>query len=126
MEEALVAALLADASLAAITGGRIDWGWRAAGDPLPAVSMNVASAPRRQTYRGSDCLVAYRVQIDCWGATFGEAKLIARACSSAMAKLGRPAFDGVFPLGERDAPDTDATGKPIGRTILEFRIWHRH
>ena len=84
MEEAFRAALLAHSGLAALVGTRIDWGLRGA---VPSVRLLVVSKVPIQTYGGPIGLTPYRIQADCFGAKYGEAKRVARAVEAAVATL---------------------------------------
>ena len=123
MEEALRAALLASGGLAALVGTRIDWGLRAG--ILPAVRLQIVSKVPINSYAGRIGLTPYRVQIDCLGPRYGDAKMVARAVEAVVAGLTRPAWDACFLEAERDDDDTDAAGNPVHRTFLDFRIWHQ-
>lgn len=122
MEEAFRAALLAHSGLAALVGTRIDWGLRGA---VPSVRLLVVSKVPIQTYSGPIGLTPYRIQADCFGAKYGEAKRVARAVEAAVATLARPRWDACFVEGERDDQDEDAANNPLARTSLDFRIWHQ-
>ena len=122
MEEALRAALLAASGVKALVADRIDWGLRP--DIVPSVRLQLVGKVPFYTYDGRDGLTPYRVQADCFGRRYGEAKLVARAVEAAIDGLTRPAFEARFLLGERDDQDTDAAGQPLHRTSLDFRIWH--
>lgn len=121
MEEAFRAALLAHGGLAALVGTRIDWGLRGA---VPSVRLQLVSKVPLYTYAGRIGFTPYRVQADCFGSRYGEAKRVARAVVAAVEALTRPQWDACFVEGERDDQDEDADGKPLARTSLDFRIWH--
>ena len=70
-------------------------------------------------------LTPYRIQADCFGARYGDAKRVARAFEVALATLSRPAWDACFVENERDDQENDGTGKPVARTSLDVRIWHQ-
>jgi len=122
MEEALRAALLAASGVSALVADRLDWGLRPAA--VPSVRLQLVGKVPFYTYSGRDSLTPYRVQADCFGRRYGEAKLVARAIEVAVDALGRPEFDACFLLSERDDQDTDAAGQPLHRASLDFRIWH--
>jgi len=122
MEEALIAHLLAWPAVAALAGDRLDWGQRNAA--LPAGRMQVVSSTPFHTFAGRDGLLPYRVQIDSFGLTYGDAKLLARAIDEAMQALPRPAFDSSFLLSERDGQDKDAADQPVHRNSRDYRILH--
>lgn len=123
MEEAFRAAMLADSELAAIVGARIDWGLRP--DVLPSIRLQVVGKVPIYAYGGRVGLTPYRVQVDCFGARYGEAKRVARAAEAAVGTLARPSWDACFIEAERDDQENDAAGKPVHRTSLDCRIWHQ-
>lgn len=123
MEEAFRAALLAYGGLAALVGTRIDWGLRS--DPLPGIRLQVVSKIRIYTYRGPIGLTPYRIQADCFGVRYGDAKRVARAFEAAVHSLSRPTWDACFVEAERDDQEDDGTGKPVHRTSLDARIWYQ-
>jgi len=128
MEEALMLALRADAALAALVGGRIDWGARPQADAVPAVTLHLVDSPKSHTMRGRETLTQSRVQIDCFGGDYFEAKFVARAVSAAIDALKAEPLR-CFLLDERDddftlADGPDASGaSEIHRTIIDVRVW---
>ena len=122
MEEALRAALLATSGVTALVADRLDWGLRPEG--ATSVRLQLVGTVPVYTHAGRDALTPYRVQADCFGRRYGEAKLLARAIEAAVGGLTRPAFEACFLLGERDDQDTDVAGQPLHRTSLDFQIWH--
>jgi hypothetical protein len=122
MEEALRAALLATSGVQALVSTRIDWGLRP--DTLPAIRLQVVSKVPFYTSSGRDGLTPYRVQIDCFGSSYGEAKRVARAVEAAVDAFRRPEFESCFVEAERDDQDTDGADQPVHRTSLDTRIWH--
>jgi hypothetical protein len=134
MEEALLAALAANAAVAALVGDRIGWGLRPQGEGLPAICLHLVSAPRTYTLAGRVPTVHRLVQVDCWGGAFDDAKLTARAVQAALDTLTAAPFQGAFLEGERDdsaereavrPPGVDADGaEDLFRTSLDVRIVH--
>ncbi len=122
MEMALRTALLAAGSLVVLVGDRIDWGLRPT--LLGAIRLQLVGKVPFYTHSGRDGLTPYRVQVDCFGRTYGEAKRIARAVETVVEALTRPTFEPCFVESERDDQDTDASGEPVHRTSLDIRIWH--
>lgn len=86
--------------------------------------MQVVSEVPFYTAAGRDGLTHYRVQIDCFGARYGDAKRLARAIVAAIGRLTRPAFEACFVEASRDDQDQDAAGQPVFRTSLDVRVWH--
>ena len=126
MEEALRALLLANTALAALVGRRIDWLERPQGKALPAITLQVISAPRRYTFKGRAPTVTRLVQIDIWGSTYATMKAASRAAVTALDEFTTAGFHGVFIEGERetserrDGPDA-AKSTSIFRTSLDVR-----
>lgn len=129
MEEALQAALLADAGVAAIVGTRVSWGARPQASCLPAVILHVVSAPMEHTYRGRVGLVAHLIQIDCWGGSYLAAKTLARAVMAALDGMKTAPLQAI-PLDVRDDDFTQGDGPDASgasdfyRTSIDARIWH--
>jgi hypothetical protein len=84
MEEYLRSILKADSSVVALSGGRVDWGARPQGDALPAVILRLIDGSVGRHLKGPDGLWMGRVQIDCWGASYGAAKGLSRAVIAAL------------------------------------------
>lgn len=127
MEELLRAALLANTALTALVGQRVTWLVRPQSSALPAVTLQVASAPRTYHMAGPDDLVAYLVQVDVWGGTYASMKQASRAVVAAMHALNAPplqAFvDSEFESAERqDGPDASSS-TTFYRTRLDCRVW---
>lgn len=127
MEEILRAALLADTALVALIGGRVTWLDRPQGAGLPAVTLQIVSAPRDYTLDGPVDLLGYGIQVDIWGGTYSAMKLTARATIAALHTLRTPplqAFiDGEDETSERqDGPDA-ASSTTFYRTRLDCRVW---
>ena len=91
MEEALIAKLLADAGVSALVGARVYPGMRPQAGLLPAVVFNMISKNPSYSDDGEDGITEARVQLDCWGATYTDAKKAARAVTAALS-----AFDGMM------------------------------
>lgn len=126
MEEALVAYLLADAGLSALVGTRINWLQRPQGATLPAITLQVVSAPRDYTLTGRDRFVGYLVQMDVWGATYTATKAVSRALELALDGLTSAPFQTAIIENERDGYEADSpTGSATGiyRTSLDVRCW---
>ena len=84
MEEELRALLLADPAIAGLVEDRIDWGERPQGAPYPAIVMNVIGNIEGHHMNGPDGLFQGRVQLDCYGLTYGAAKALSRAVISLL------------------------------------------
>lgn len=70
METLLVAAMLADAGLAALVAKRINWVARPQGAAVPAITLQVISAVREYPFANVNPLVRYRVQVSVWATKY--------------------------------------------------------
>lgn len=128
MEEALRALLLADAAVADLVGTRVTWAMRPQGSDLPAIVLWLISGREESHFQGPDHVADSLVQIDCWAATYGAAKRVARAAQAALAGYRDTGdsppgiFQGLFVEAARDAVD-DAQPAPLYRTSLDVRAW---
>lgn len=127
MEAALLARLLATAGLTALVSTRINWGRRPQGETLPAVVLHRIDGSPNYHLTGSSGLVESRVQVDCWGSTYGSAKAVARQVEAAVSGLrftrGAIRFDVILILDERDST-FDENNEPIFRTSLDLGVFH--
>ena len=127
MEEALVAKLLALTGITMLVGQRITWGRRAQGGTLPAIVLHRIDGNRDYHLGGASGLVASRVQVDCWAATFADAKRAARAVEASVSGthfVQDPIrFDAILVVDERDDSD-DLNGTPLFRTSLDLAVHH--
>jgi hypothetical protein len=125
MEAALLARLLATAGVTALVSTRINWLRRPQGEPLPCIVLHRIDGVPDVTHGGASGLVVSRVQVDCWGASFGSAKSIARAVQTAITAQtftqGATRFDVILIADERDST-FDENNTPIFRTSLDLMI----
>lgn len=130
MEEALRALLVADAGVSAQVGTRIYWGRRSqSSSDLPAVVLEKVSAPRDYHYTGPSNLIESRVQVDCFGETYGAAKTSARAVISALNGYSGTQSGVVFQRisieNERDYDGQEsAANRYLFVTSVDLLIWH--
>lgn len=127
MEAALIAHLLDTTSITWLVDQRITWGRRDQGSALPAVVLHLVDGPRDYHLSGPSGLVASRVQADCWGATFGEAKILAKTLEAAVSgsrfTQGSIRFDAILIADERDAT-FDESATALFRTSLDLMVHH--
>lgn len=128
MEEDLVAHLLADTALAALVGPRINWLKRPQADALPAISLQVASAPHTYTMKGREPLVGRLVQMDVWASTYASKTAVKRALIAALTGAKTGALRGGFLENERETTEDqdgpDASGSTTYfRHSLDVRVW---
>lgn len=128
MEEALVARLLASASLAAIFGTRIFWDDLPQSTTYPALRLTNITPGRDYTHDGHDGLSDPLVQFDSFGRSKGEATRGARALIATLeqtATQGSIKFGMSFLDGERTLPTVSLSGgQRIFGLSLDFRIFY--
>lgn len=126
MEQDLAAWLLADPAMA---GATVNWNARDRGAGLPAVVLRVITRGPDYIHAGPSGLVESRVQADCYGSTYMQAKTIARAVEARISAQrfmqGATKFNGAFVNGERDDFQAEANGADkMHRVIIDFNVWH--
>lgn len=128
MEEALRSRLRANAGIAALVGVRVDWIERPQGSGLPALTLQIVSPGRDYTYDGASGTASPRVQADCWGSTYLEAKQLSRALIAAMeprATQGGVKFGPSFIDAARDMPPEELDGgTKVYRVSLDIIVWN--
>lgn len=127
MEAALINRLLATAGVTTLAGQRITPGRRDQGGTLPAVVLHRIDGLPDYHLTGASGLVASRMQVDCWGATYGAAKKLARAVDAALSAArwtaGAIRIDAVLIADERD-DNFDEGGTALYRTSLDLWVHH--
>lgn len=129
MEEALRTALAGDGTVAALAGTRIHWSERPQGSVLPTIVLHRIAGGRDYHGAGASGLVRSLVQVDCWAATYTDAKALARATAAAVSGLASTIsgteLQGVFIRSERDmAPEPGGGAERYHRVSLDLEIWH--
>lgn len=131
MEEALIAKLLADGGLAALVSNRIYPVARPQGSMLPSIAVAIVSNVPVYANDGEAGIAEARVQIDCWGATYGSVKMVARAVTASLSAFfgtvdGR-VFQYVLLDAERDSRESGSNAPEyLFRTQLDFRVWYEN
>ncbi|WP_426041505.1 DUF3168 domain-containing protein [Brevundimonas sp. TWP2-3-4b1] len=124
MEPALIAKLLVSAGVTALVSTRINWGRRPQGSPLPCVVLTRVDGSPDVHHGGRSGLVQSRVQVDCWGVSYGAAKAVARAVETAVTAQtftqGTIRFDVILIADERDSTFDEIT--PLFRTSLDLMV----
>lgn len=127
MEAALIAKLLASAGITALVGQRINWGRRNQAEALPAIVLHRIDGAPDYHLTGASGIVESRVQVDCWGASYGSAKAVTRAVeavvSAAHFTQGAVRFDAILIVDERDST-FDENNTPLYRTSLDLTVFH--
>lgn len=128
MEEFLIAHLLAHQAVAGQVDTRVWWEVRPQGSKLPAIVLHRIDGSRDYHMGGPSGLVSSRVQVDCWGASYGDGKRTARAVVLALSGLkathGEIEIQGVFADSERDFSEEAGASTRVFRTSVDFIIWH--
>jgi hypothetical protein len=121
MEEALRALILDDTAIESLVKARVDWGLRPQGKGLPAIALTVVSdSPVDHSQDGGGVNRA-RVQIDCFGATYGSAKATARAVRALLDGHSGGVFQGAFLAGARDLTEGENVTL-IHQVALDFIV----
>jgi hypothetical protein len=129
MEEALRTFLLAQSGVSSLIAERAYWNMRPQAASLPALVLQVIDRTPAYSMDGNSALAETRVQADCYGLTYSQAKTLARAV--------RTPLDGkrftqssirfeAFRLDERDLSEAGTTeAERVHRISLDFQIWHQ-
>ena len=129
MEEAIGTRLLATAAVTALVGTRVYCGSRPQGATTPDIMINRISGAPVYTCDGESGLAEARLEIDCWGATYGAAKNVARAVieslSAFFGTVGGTTFQHILLDVERDFREGGNMNEPdyLFRTNLDFVVW---
>lgn len=128
MEEALRAYLLADGPVNTACGGRMYWSVRPQGSVYPSCVLTIISRLPERTYTAPAGLAQARVQVDCYGDTYAQAKALYRAVKAVLNNLSftnsGKRFWG-FAENERDLTDTGTTDAArVFRVSADFLLWH--
>jgi hypothetical protein len=119
VEEAIVSLL------SGVAGGR-SYGYRLPRNvTLPALTYMKVSGPRDQTQEGPSGLVAARVQVSSWGATYGAAKTLSNAVRLALDGYRGTTLDvridGIQLLNESDQNEPEPDTYQV---IMDFRVMY--
>lgn len=128
MEIALRALLTNDVAVSDLVGQRVAWGRRGQSDSaLPAIVLTMISAPREYHFKGQSDAYERRVQVDCFGETYGSAKQTAEAVAALVSgysgtvsgvKIQRISID-----SERDLPAPETDARILFVCSLDLLIW---
>lgn len=118
-EQQVRAVLVGHAGVTAIIHGRVFPLLIPEGTPLPCVTFQRVSGTPENTLAGHSGLEEVMLQIDCWSATYGGAKALAKQLRAAMAS----ASFGNHLDQDRDLYDGDPN-HIIYRVSCDYRCWH--
>lgn len=102
-----------------VPASRISWGIIGQGKPLPAIALNVISNRDGLTMQGPDGLWRGRVQVDCYGATYGSAVALADTITGLLHGHRADAFRLILLDSRRDHHEPGAVDRPF-RIGLDF------
>lgn len=108
-------------------GQKITWARRSQGSTPPAIVLHLIDGVPDYHAAGPSGLVESRVQADCYGKSYPEAKAAANALKSVTSGTrfaqGSVRFDAIFVADERD--DTfDEAGTALYRVTVDLLIHH--
>ena len=130
MEIALRALLIADTGVAAKVSSRVYWKRRSQNDSLlPAIVLTKVSAPRDYNMDGPNNLIESRVQADCYGETYADAKTTAMAVIAAVngfsGTVSGVVIQRVSIENERDNDGKESVAdRHLYLTSIDLLIWH--
>ena len=126
MQMQLRTRLLNDATISGLVSTRVDWGVRPQGKPLPAITLTMADDAREQTMGGLQVTQDPLVQIDCWGATYGDAAALRDAVITLLttdATQSGVKFLKAQNINTQDLPEKTDTGI-VFRSMIRANVWH--
>jgi hypothetical protein len=104
----------------------INWGAMPRGTPLPGVVLNVISDLGTHHQEGPTDVSEARVQVDVYAATYGEAKLAARAIRKVLDGYKGGTILGAFLQMARDSSEEGETpDERAYRVMQDFGIIYR-
>lgn len=125
MEEEFRTLLRATTAITDVVGQRVEWGVHPQGDPFPAIVLNVVSGFDGVHMNGTGPYEG-RIQVDCYGLTYGTAKQVSRAVIGALNAYRGGGFLFMQHTSTRDGREggTNEAERPY-RTGLDFNITWR-
>lgn len=130
LRPAIRSRLLANGTITALVGSRVDWGLRPEKSALPAIVLTKAAPGQDWTFKGPDPLVRPWVQFDCYGATQVSSLAVADALQAEMQRVTEVTAGGwtFLPPGllvSDDGPTPeDLVGGGVGFRIRhDYQFW---
>lgn len=121
MEQALRALLAA--RLPELSDARINWGEHPQDGGAPYVVMHLISVTRDAHMQGPGGMERSRVQIDCYGPTFGAARGLAGKVMGILDFHRAGGFRGILFAGMRQLRESgENAGEAIHRASLDFIV----
>lgn len=128
MKEDFRAFLLGLAGVADFVGGRVHWRRRPQGGALPAVVLQIVSAPRSYNMKGESGLRRTQVQVDLIADSYTQVtaleRLVLPQVSGARVVEGQTEFRGIFVDATREDDEETETGS-LFRASIDLTINHR-
>ncbi len=93
-------------------------------DGFPSFACFAISGAGSHTLAGADGLFRGRVQVDCFGTSYGQAKVASRAVIAAVDGHIGNGFLGIWHQSTRDGRESADTGA-IFRVSLDFTVVYR-
>jgi len=127
MEQAFRALLTGSAAVTALVPvARINWGAHPQGQPVPAIVLTVVSGAEGLNMQGGDGVLAGRVQVDCYAATYSGVKAVARAVQGVLHAHSDASLRLVAHVGTRDSRESGSNeaDRPY-RVSLDFQTQWR-
>lgn len=120
MEELIRLLLKGSPAVSGITS-HVNFGSLPQGAGYPAIVLNTISSNDGVTLDGPMRLSTGRVQVDCYAATYEDAKQLSRAVMSVLHGYRGGALQGVFHAGSRDSREAGPTeaNRPF-RVSIDF------
>jgi hypothetical protein len=130
MEVALRNLLLNHAGVAALVAARVHMDARPQAEGLPAITFQIISGVRAQTYAGAEDFINGRVQIDLWAADPNSRLALKRAVIAALASASGDPWRSALRIENEqstrepgDGPDA-AGAVDFYRTRFDVRVEH--
>lgn len=121
MEEFLRALLMEAPDVADLVGTRVDWGGGRQGSGYPSIVLTQVGGAQGKTLVGRDGLEQGRVQVDCYGVSFSEAKSVSRAVIQTLDAHRNENMRGIFHVSTRDGREVaKGASDEIFRVSMDF------
>lgn len=106
--------------------GQVNWGEHPQGASYPALVLNWVSGAEGYTQQGRDGLTSARIQIDCYGFTYGIVRDLRRALEGFLGGYRAGRFSGIFLLTVRVSREggSNEAARPY-RASMDFQIYWR-
>jgi hypothetical protein len=128
MEEALRDLLIADTGVNTLVSGRVTWGSRPQGKPMPAIVMYLVDDISGHSQSGPDNLSVARVQVNCHGANYPQAMTLSKAVREALDGYRGGVFQGIFHALTRDSREggSNEADRPFLRQMDFIVNWSKN